>query len=280
MMIAKTKGVPVTGASSSSDFTGIRVTVDPSATAAQRQTLIELGALEVVTEGRSVPLTRNADTAPFWGGGIITHGQQECSLGWTASAATGAVVQITARHCGLNQTWTTPAGTAVGKSGWDDLSTDSMTIKSDQADQFGVGIYTGPWDSHTAEAVVGKADPVLNESVCAGGGLSGEVCDGKVYAVNAVDGNFVGPGYKAKTDGAAGLAGVGDSGGPGYARMEDGTGVIAGGIVTSAVFPLTRPCNGGTSNPNNKNDRTCYSNVFFVYQGALEDHLGVLIMTG
>lgn len=278
---AKGRGIPVEGVGSSTDFSGLRVNVDDAVTPAQIAELRSLGAIEVESRGRSVPLTaRNNDSGPFSGGAAIVSGSQKCSLGFSAQMATGSIIGISALHCGSGNNWTTPTGTTVGTSGYYNLGTDTMVIYNPTYGNFASSVYINGWNSSVAQTVSSKADPVLNELVCADGGYTGEVCGATVTEVNYTDSRYVGPGYLAVLYGGATFAAPGDSGSPGYAKDANGN-IIAGGILSSALesyktYCLTYPY----GNPGDTDQYHCYFGAFFVYQGAVEDNLYVTILTG
>lgn len=275
---AKDRGIPVAGVGSSTDFSGLRVNVDKTATPAQIAELRSLGALEVESKGASVPLSRNSDSGPFSGGAAIISGSQKCSLGFAAQMATGSIVGVSALHCGSGNNWTTLTGTTVGTSGYYNLGTDTMVIYNPTYGNFAPAVYVGAWNSSVTQSVWSKADPVLHELVCADGGYTGEVCGAEVTDVNYTDSRYVGPGYLAVLFGGATFVAPGDSGSASYARDASGH-IVAGGILSSALESYKTYCQTDPYNPQNTDEYKCYFGGFFVYQGAIEDNLYVTILT-
>jgi hypothetical protein len=274
---AKAAGIPVSGAGSSSDFTGMKVNIDEVITPAVSTKLHAMGATEVGQAGRSVPLARNADIAPFWAGAQI-EATTECSLGFMAQMATGWTVGLSARHCGINTTVTTPAGSTVGTSSYNELTTDTMAIFPQNLTDFEPAAYVGPFNSYLGESVRDKADPALGSSTCTDGGFTGLQCDAKVTDVNYWDSRYVGPGYMVQSTNSYALVTPGDSGSPGLLFNGGGKGVIAQGMLSSGDANSTNMCPPG-SDPSINGTALCYARAFYVYQSAIENKLGVTILT-
>ncbi|HYN92644.1 MAG TPA: hypothetical protein VES42_02200 [Pilimelia sp.] len=273
---ASAADIPVTVVSSTADFTGLRAYVDPSATAAQRAQLRALGAAEVEEKARLRPLSRYADTSPFWGGSVIKSGSSYCSTGFAVRTASGTRGMTTDQHCGANRDWITPYDAVVGRSNGGHTVTDSMVITGRDYSPY---TYILGWDSGNGRSYAAKANVALNQAVCAGGGMSGEVCGARVTAVNVYDDHGRGPGYLAARDTTIGLAGEGDSGGPGYSRsVATGNLTLHGAIVSATILEKTA-CAGGKSNPWNVDVRMCFWEVFFTNQSAIASGLGVTILT-
>jgi hypothetical protein len=282
---AKTRGIPIVSVASTANFAELHADVDPSATAEQRTQLRDLGAAEVGEKHPMVPLARYADSQPYWSGAVIerTSANAFCSTGFAARTSSNVVGMVTAQHCGTNVDWMTPTvvssgGLAVGRSNGGNTATDSMLITGTTYSGF---IYTGAWDSATGRGITATGTAALNQSLCAGGGMSGEVCQATVQSVNVFNAAGSGPGYEASTAPSTGLAGQGDSGGPGYARSQVTGNITLLGMIATAELVDRAACAGGSSNPWNGGSpaRLCFSKVFFVNQNAIASALGVTILT-
>lgn len=285
---AKKRNIPIGAVSSTADFRGLLADVDPSATAEQRAALQELGADEI-REGSAtmVPLARYSDTSPFWAGAAIQErgANPLCSTGFAARTSSGTVGMVTAYHCGTNTDWTTPTvfgypERTVGRSNAGHLNTDSALITGGAYSAF---MYRGDWASNTGRQISSIGNASVNQKVCSGGGLSGEVCNATVDTVNVTGPNGAGPGYFAKTSSSSvPLAGQGDSGGPGFAVAASTNNITILGIVSSAyATEKATDCTGGTSNPWNNSvpARLCFFRVHFVNAKAIESALGVTGLT-
>ncbi|WP_159104846.1 hypothetical protein [Plantactinospora sp. BB1] len=288
---AKLRGIPIGAVSSTSDLRGLHADVEPSATAEQRAELRRLGATEISEAGAMVPLARYSDSAPFWGGavierpGAVSGSFAHCSTGFAARTSSGTVGMLTAEHCGANRDWTTPtvlglSSVPVGRSNAGHATTDSMLITGRTYSAF---LYRGDWSSGTGRQVTSRSGPSIDQKVCAGGGMSGEVCNATVHRINVIGPNGAGPGYFARTSSSSvPLAGQGDSGGPGFAVAVSNGNITALGIVSSAYLTdRATSCPGGTSNPWNNSvpARECFYNVHFINLTAIEAALGVSVMT-
>jgi hypothetical protein len=273
---AKQQKIPLVSVASTADFRGLHVDVEPSATLAQREELQRMGASEVGESGPLVPLSRFSDGQPFWGGAVIESSSNLCSTGFAVQNSSGTRGIATAHHCGTNTTWNTPLGARVGTSNGGHVNSDSMIITGTD---YAASLYIGPWDSVQGTPINAKAEPALGQPICAGGGLSGEVCGATVTLVNAFDAAGIGPGYVATRDPSVGLAGHGDSGGPSYADPITTGNVTLLGMIISADGADAAPCNGGSSNPWNTVDRQCFFRVFFTNQSAVASGNGVVVLT-
>jgi hypothetical protein len=288
---AKRQGIPIGAVSSTADLRGLHADVDPSTTEEQRAELRRLGAAEITEAGPMVPLARYSDSRPFWGGAVIeTPGPVSgnfvhCSTGFAARTSSGTVGIVTNQHCGGNRDWTTPtvlglSSVPVGRSNAGHAATDSMLITGQTYSAF---VYRGDWSSGTGRQVSTIGTASIDQKVCAGGGMSGEVCNATVHRINVVGPNGAGPGYFARTSSSSvPLGGQGDSGSPGFAVSTATGNITLLGILTSAFLTdKATDCPGGTSNPWNNSvpARMCFYNIHFVNVGAIEPALGVTAMT-
>jgi hypothetical protein len=288
---AERAGIRVVSAGRTPDFAGIRVRLEGTATAAQKDALRWLGATEIVEgEGALVPLSgRHDDSPPFFGGGVITNRDGDaCSTGWAVLTAQGAEAMVTAQHCGTNKTyytWGTPAGgdgndngVFVGRSNSGHDLTDSMLLTG--AD-YHKDVFEGAWDGWEAGPIQDARDPAYWSDVCAEGGLSGAVCNARVEEVDVIGPGGGGPGFYARSkDGVSALGGRGDSGSPAIAY--DGGRIVLRGMLEEASITHPADCpKAGDNAWYGWKRRLCFVRVFFVNQSAIHEALNVQpILTG
>jgi hypothetical protein len=170
----------------------------------------------------------------------------------------------------------------MGRSNAGHSGTDSMLITGQTYSHF---IYRLDWSSSSGFAISRVGAAALNQSVCAGGGLSGEVCNARVHRINVTGPTNHGPGYFARTSAPSiPLGGQGDSGGPSYSiNPTNGQITLLGMLQSAYASDGTGSCPGGNSNPWNVStvpQRRCFWNIFFVNQAAIASALGVAIVTG
>jgi hypothetical protein len=223
----------------------------------------------VIRQLSGVPLSRQTDSPPFWGGARLNlAGAGKCTSGFTLVRwADGVRGLTTADHCGENSTFTTGNNQyTVGTSGSCCYTIDTVLLTGKT---YGASIYTGAWNSGTAANVAGSAYPSVNQYVCAGGSYSGEQCSAQVTATNQYYMGH-GLGYFAQHNDGSPLAGHGDSGGPSYSYAS-GSSVTAYGFVDQGEFQSSS-CAGVTSPP-------CYYAVFFTNERDAESALNASIAT-
>jgi hypothetical protein len=284
-------GIQVVSAGRTPDVLGTRVRLEGSATEAEKDTLQGLGATEILEgEGALIPLaSRHADLFPYYGGGVMTGGPgYYCSTGWAVYKADNSKAMVTAQHCGTNRNWATwgsPAGGSgnsnnyyVGSSDSGHALTDSMLITGGG---YTGAVFVGPWNSTSGRFLNDAVDPPLWSFICAEGGMSGEVCNGRVEDVDQVGPKGGGPGFYARSsDGVTALAGKGDSGSPAIAF--DGGRVVLRGLLSQSSGDHPADCAKAGNNPwyewkdpTNGKYRTCYSEVFYINQSEVHAALNV-----
>lgn len=221
------------------------------------------------------PLYRYHDAQPYSGGAWIENfdTEESCSTGFSMiTTVPGQQAISTAEHChadGSGTAWGNPGLTDVyGYESRRDIATDSMLLVG-QGITYGPVIYSGNWDSGDGYYVTDWADPFYGDTVCDGGGLSGEVCAAQVNATNTyVDGT--GPGYITDDSGSHnyGSAGQGDSGGPSYTFGAGG--VTAAGEIVSGLESSEADCSPGAVPAAN---RECFYVIFHSNIEAVSDAL-------
>lgn len=232
-----------------------------------------------------VPLSRWADTRPFYGGGAIISDQTgaACSTAFGAHDSGGHMYMISADHCrpGL---YRTPTGLVVGTSKIWDADRDVLAIDTDDgryllpstSPSSGNRVYAGAADmtgagiGETTRVVRGSGSFVLGEYVCTSGAFSGERCSNRVVLLNDTI-NIGYPLYNMimlENVNHANAAGQGDSGGPIYPTNPDGT-VTAKGVVSAGDVTNARAACTGDTSP----DREC---AWRIWSSPLSTSLSVL----
>lgn len=160
---------------------------------------------------------------------------------------------LTASHCGNpGDSWV--AGYAIGHGASLGTMSDVYTAGADIARITGKSyagrVWLGEVDDSTTQAVKGKFNPVVGDSVCYDGAKSGQRCGNNI--TNA-DGTlcYDGACYNQEVDTVSGShSGViqgGDSGSPVLRGTSGGANV--GGIEVAGNADKTAPCVNGTAGP-------------------------------
>lgn len=178
--------------------------------------------------------TRDADTAPHWGGAAIGLAPltATCTSGFTAILQNGVRGSVTAGHCNYpdgSDLWsgTNNYGRADEEPGYPTY--DMMRIQPN-GQVFAHTIHADPCcpDSRT---VTGRAKAVLNEYICSGGMVTRSVCGVRVDDLNARFCDLPDsctPALLHATKPGAVVGTVGDSGGTIYVRPTTTTAHIRG----------------------------------------------------
>ncbi len=151
--------------------------------------------------------TRDADSAPFYGGAKISRSGGYCSAGIPATISSGVEVMVTAGHCGpVGTAWTTPYGsvgkTAKRESGYAQTVnaageiTGAVNDESYIADgNYAGSIFVGTGSSSSAKKITGATNPAVGTSYCMSGATSFWTCshtfDGYITAtIGTTSSNF------------------------------------------------------------------------------------------
>jgi hypothetical protein len=184
------------------------------------------GVIDLRPGGPQDDLSREADLAPFWGGGSITSDGGICSAGFTVENSAGARFMVTAGHCfPLGGTVLTTHGDAGVGSVVERGPIPPFDMELIGGRFYGPSIYVGDTASWSRRRVTGAADPVVGFSgYCRSGRTTGERCGQTVTSVNAQV--CTQTGCKSPVivydGGVAGAAAPGDSGAPLYVPGTDG----------------------------------------------------------
>lgn len=234
----------------------------------------------------SVPLERQTDSEPFWGGSTIV-GDEPCSTAFVATDNDGGRVGlVTAQHCnGLN--WFNSDGNlargteAVGFRLKQDINSDSMLIWSSDS-SFQPRVYNGGPRSSSSLPVGYWSDPPEDWKMSENGSLTGEVSGVSVWELGvqeSVRGVTRGPGFVTNWSGDEfGSAGEGDSGAVAHRALHGSDGVLymqITGIISSGLSFFARKCRaydvGG---------RQCFRQIFHVYINTVLNGLDVTPVHG
>lgn len=241
-------------------------------------------AVAVRVEPRSdvVPLSRDADYSPFFGGAIINTGSEGCTSGFPWHDATTNYM-LTAGHCapngatsvrttdanfntidwmatsnaiasGSGENWSSGVGTVL-LPGDSTYRGDIAIIRISSSKSIDPYIYSGP-NTYNAASVhnMWTTVPVPGEQYCTGGSNTYALCG---WGVSLVRINYF---YASKNEWALnvtkglknfGTSGNGgDSGGPVYTVNGDGT-IAAKGLIS-----------GGTTGPSSCSELSKCTNIF------------------
>jgi streptogrisin D len=238
--------VKLTSAGPLDDYSGLEVGVDPSTPASTRRAIRSKVPVVLVDQAQAVPASRWFDSSPFWGGAAIARtGNVACSTAFGARKSNGAEVMISARHCGVNQTWRTAGGGVLygTSNAGNHAGLDAMLLGGQNYQGY---IYVGPYTSNSSRRVTSRGNPGNQTVICHGGAFSGEVCGTTVAGINRfvnVQGvGTVGPGFWTVHGGNVATAGPGDSGGPSYRKTA--TILRAHGIIIAIDLNFGQRCQG------------------------------------
>lgn len=166
---------------------------------------------------------------------------------------------LTAKHCGANEDWYTPAGKYIGASNLNTTNSDitglMWTTTTPGYPGFRGRIYYGSYTSNDTGGMAGSGSPIFDELQCMSGSYSGAVCSNRVFQRNYYDESLNGgPMHVTRQVNDVAAAGNGDSGGPNYflgSQQRRARGVIT---AISIADEDVRDCRGVPSDPP---DRVC-----------------------
>jgi hypothetical protein len=251
------------------DGSGLAVTVDATLAPATQSSL-RAGSrvpLTITTGKRSraaVTATRQADTAPFWGGSRYHALTGDCTNG-IAVKLNSVAYMMTAAHCSSDGA----SVTVPGQPGPTGFVSNTNACRDTALLRYPAGvdspIYTGPFNSSSASnAIVAGATPdFVGNLVVTGGASSGEHFNIRVNQTDVFEGvggvkcDVVGPLTDAFSMNNTCAQAPGDSGGPVYSYLNGralmrgtitggNSGVACPGVVAVGGFeviyaPLVRP---------------------------------------
>ncbi len=231
-----------------------------------------------------VPMSRNADTSPFWGGALIQNGTYVCSTGVSVFSGTTSGI-TTAWHCGLG-TWVAHDNGATLGTIWSGKRSQARDTEVIQTSS-GPSAYIGAWNSTSSRLVYRAERPANNTRICSNGGVTGETC-GNTYVrginmfVNVQGVGTVGPGFWLLTEevcggSQCGIIQGGDSGSPADSYASTGKLIMKGLQVAADQAFLTTACKG---HPSYAGHQPCYGRAFAVNTVDALSTLGVSIKVG
>jgi hypothetical protein len=204
--------------------------------------------VEAAPDG-AIPLTRNNDTPPFWGGAAAVSGSGGgCTTGFAVAQRLFGIELsrgvLSAGHCdpGGGTTWTTPTGRTIGTAGGRIFPSDSIYIRASSSGRF----YTGGVTSNTSKQIVGPIPNFPGQFVCTEGASTGEHCFVMNFLVGAaaIVAGLPAFGVTLAINVTGAIAGGnGDSGGPVVVSGNPFVG-LAAGLVSFGIGGA--PCAVGT----------------------------------
>lgn len=236
-------------------------------------------------------MSRNLDTAPFYGGDLLNQGSAWCSGGFVAFYGSGAqrtYGMLTADHCGhyfyYGQARGSTPSHLVGRTHIGSSYTDSQMLINGAGGSTRSGyspqIFRGDWQSYDSRAVKSASDPTLNMVVCNSGGFTGELCNLRVVSLylQTTDAASTAYGFLVRqlgtTPRCAGQGG--DSGGATYSIVANDArsvkGMIHGGDDRTIVS-CPQP------NPDVKYQPYGYRDVVSIKVDEIESDLQVAVAT-
>lgn len=270
----------VAGVAIQEDLRGLRVfttreDVDEVALGSAIQAVLQAVPLEFVYEPwaaenkPAVAGSRLDDQPPFIGGariekhtffGLVYNGS--CTSAFAVRTETTVRGMLTAKHCGQNEDWETPAGQYVGNSNGNVTHSDITglmwpTTTTPGFPGFSGRVYIGPYTSSSMAGITGSGYPILDELQCMSGSYSGTVCNNRVIQRNYYDDDLNGgPMHVTRHTAGDAAAGNGDSGGANYLFDSSASSRRARGVITAISIAAqdVRDCRGVPSDPP---DRTC-----------------------
>jgi hypothetical protein len=274
----------VTEVGPTEDFTGLRVVIDESATAAARERPISSSIPLTFSTGQPLipAYWRWGDTSPFWGGAVIDHLVNPvlriysyCTTGFAARKSNGQEAMITAKHCSDGNLWdwrTPETDSLVGRNESGSTPLDATVLTGGD---YSAQIYVGAHNSSDGALVRGSGNPADNSFVFASGGFSGASVL-QVRGVNTyVNGPTftTGPGFWTEDADRQGSVGEGDSGGPVVQANADFTVTARGMIDILDYGGSAAPCLGVDAG------RKCGWRSFHVNIDQIASGLGLSIQT-
>lgn len=221
---------------------------------------------------RPTAVSRRDDGAPWHAGGAIAEkdGTDYCTTGFSLVTGSGHRRIVSAAHCdkGVGSVVRDGAGQHLGEVTDVERSLDAELIDPVGDPETAGTVYGGPWNASPGHPryefpVAGVQRPVVGQTVCSSGAVTGEHC----ATVRATDvvwscGDKTCIGFRASRDDREVVVGGGDSGGPMYTvrgGQAYAVGMIDGGSSS-------RSC-GSTSL-----STQCFSYVYGVPMMDILDH--------
>ncbi|MFI8106061.1 hypothetical protein [Streptomyces sp. NPDC086023] len=226
------------------------------------------------TAERPAPVSRGADTSPYWGGARWNG----CSTGFAVITGTGTSAMLSAGHCADNgATARTGGGITMGPVSGTDKTRDTLLINATSAGRiYDGGVGTGEF----SKPVAGARRSYTGDWLCDSGAYSGAVCNIQVKAtgqwINI--GYSVGPVVRAEQVDHVAPVGNGDSGGPVFELdwPDHPERVIAKGTNTAIDLNTQAACQGV---PESTSRRCAWRFYYADVIGALTSY-GARIATG
>ncbi|WIB11416.1 hypothetical protein [Curtobacterium sp. MCPF17_052] len=256
-------GYNITSVSPRSDYSGLEVTMlaaNPGARQAPPTSSIPL-SITVTDENPAEATSRNLDSSPFWGGGLMTRTTGDryttCSVAFPVETSfTGgrARAMVTADHCGsTGEVWKTgepgagggtigklESGNSGGGSDFRLLSAQGLSGVDYQGVVFWGGIGTsdgipveGWFDSAVGDVRVDRS-PVPRATSRSPRSTSRSASTGSLTATTTSS--------RRRAPTVARCGGSGDSGGPVLAGSSGGS--VVGGVISGADTNASVPCRG------------------------------------
>ena len=207
--------------------------------------------VEVRPKQTPVPISRDSDTARYYGGALIMRtnpngSKYACSSGVTVfygSAPNRRYGMLTAAHCGESFFYTR-AGRFVGRTHKINTTADVQMLRTGSGQPYSNRIFNGGWNATNSYPVRGGGNPPRGLRLCISAGKSGTLCGLEVIRIDVISSNGKGPGFwfrDADTVGGCAVQG-GDSGSPVYMPpFSDGSVTIAGIAVAGDAPPANCP---------------------------------------
>ena len=232
-----------------SDGSGLSAMVDatkatkdstPAPDAVTTKTELEASAgVPVTLESGSIrPLTRWADSSPWYGGAGLNSPRYTnyCSTGFAAKSAAGTYFMTTDAHCNTGSAYYNGTGaTLVGNAVWDGTADMDDTLLIGAT---GTGrVYDGAWDNSAgySKPVSGLSNVANGSYVCTSGAWEGIYCSVKVTSAEHVVSYGNRSWYTLQMTQQQGqpFTGPGDSGGSVFSLSADGSHDIVIGTIAA-----------------------------------------------
>ncbi|MDG6103765.1 hypothetical protein Daura_24395 [Dactylosporangium aurantiacum] len=233
--------------------------VTPGADAPNLRAAVRAGGVTVVTAEPAQMYTREADSAPFYAGGLIMRdgvGGPACTAGWSVRFPNNEQFTATARHCGaLGSNWYSGDGHYLGWGAGESITRQSdgkwrgydalfvVTTGSGGSDSRmfdGPGVFQA---NQFQKLVRGTHESSTNSWVCMSPAVTGVRCSIQIVKDN--DSECVYSNVPGIADGTTvcfntisalsradeWITMAGDSGGPVFVNADNNTNVYAAGII-------------------------------------------------
>lgn len=195
-----------------------------------------------------VETNRNNDAKPVYGGALIRNNTTGtiCSVGIGVNV-NGVLGWTTAQHCAAGTYAGRDSGLNVGTAYSNGPADAGHDIRFAKANTSSPRVWTGPWNSSTSARVYNTSNPAQGQRICAGGGITGEVCGDTYVNSPTTYAAGKGPGFFVLTtitvgNGQRCIVNQGDSGSPVYNYTSTGALEVRGFTVLSDGFFSTAYC--------------------------------------